>query len=366
MRGKLALGAAALAMMTGCGEAANPEELGYVLLDIQAQEAGFRLDGALSDRLPLSVAEDEIVSLMGPEGERALQPAAGELLYVRGATGEVARFQLGDEVTPDAVYVVGNEDAAEALSARADDAEVMRAEDGWYQLAGREALLLLADGRAPNGLVEVVPVEPIGTASAAPEETIQGSALIATPEMRQLSLAGALGTPQLGFGDASSLRGTSLLKRKVACEDPVAGLWVTRYHDSSVNDWHFFTLEVRRDSEDSQRLSGRIRTRFWSGQNDNTWPEACGDLPESRWGRRFDVTIEMPAEGTFDGASFSFGGTDWHEKAQRCSSGHGWYNYNVDQFDGVLTDGGRIIEAVVNDGARTHNQAQQLQRISCL
>ena len=91
------------------------------------------------------------MALEGPTGERLLRPEAGELWYVRGSDGAISRFQLGGDVTPDAVYVVGNEAAAELLAKRADGAQLLRAEDGWYQLAGREALLLLADGAAPSG-----------------------------------------------------------------------------------------------------------------------------------------------------------------------------------------------------------------------
>ena len=79
----------------------------------------------------------------------------------------------------------------------------------------------------------------------------------------------------------------------------------------------------------------------------------------------------MPAEGTFSGGAFEFGGLSWSEQAARCNPrGHRgserWYDYHVDTFNGVLTSDGTTIEAVVNDGARTHNQPLKLQRISCL
>ena len=86
-------------------------------------------------------------------------------------------------------------------------------------------------------------MEPLGTADAS-DEPEHGGRLIATPAMEGLAVAGGLGAPSLNFGDARELNGARMLRRRVACTDPVQGLWVTRHHDREVNDWHFFTLEV--------------------------------------------------------------------------------------------------------------------------
>ena len=60
MRKNWLLGVGTLAFLVGCGDQVQESDgLGYVLLDLEAQEAGFHLEGTSNSLLPVSVANDE-------------------------------------------------------------------------------------------------------------------------------------------------------------------------------------------------------------------------------------------------------------------------------------------------------------------
>lgn len=354
---------AALGMsLNACGGAEEQREpVGYVLLDLDAQEAGWHLDGVGERGLPQAFFADESVDLVGPEGAEILQPEPGELYYVRGREGAVERYGLGDEIDADSVFVIGTEEAAKTLGKlTGGDAEAV--DEGVWRLWGIGSLSALSDAVAPTGMEEIVPAE---AAEVLEEESDDAMGAYATAE-NAAAWRGAFSAQPFDFNVATKLPVGQLMNRKIQCADPVEGIWVSRRFDPTILDWHLFTMEVRRAPQDSSVLHGRIRTRNWSGGSESLAPVACSEMERASYGHRFDLTVDMTAQGSFDGDTFSFQGDAWHESARSCGPYGQWYQYNLDHFTGSLTEDGKTIEAVNNDGARAFDEPHTLQRVGCL
>jgi hypothetical protein len=362
MRVRAATIMAAAVLLGACGGAEDEQQepLGYVLLDLEAQEAGWHLDGFADAGLPAAVAADEEVALIGPEHSEVLAPEPGELWYVRGDDGAVERYGIGDEVTDDSVYVVGTEEAAKRL-AKLVGADVESVDDAVWRLAAPHALTALADSMAPAGMDELVPLAVEDAQADQQDPSVWSSAEVAGHALR-----GAVSGQRFGFAAAARLPVAQLMGRQIKCADPVEGLWVSRRFDPTILDWHLFTMEVRRDAEDPSQLTGRIRTRNWSGSSGDGAPAECAQMGRASYGHRFDLTVEMTAQGSFDGQSISFQGANWAEKARRCGPYGQWYNYHLDHFTGTVLEDGKTIDAVNNDGARAFDEAHTLHRVGCL
>ena len=95
-------------------------------------------------------------------------------------------------------------------------------------------------------------------------------------------------------------------------------------------------------------------------------PRACEGHGVSRWGHKFDLTVELPAVGSFDGDKLELNGTSWSETSQRCAPRRHWYRYYLDNFTGQVSADGHSFHAVNNDGARAIDAPYSFQRISCL
>lgn len=353
---------AALGMsLNACGGAEHEQEpVGYVLLDLEAQEAGWHLDGVGERALPQVFFADESVDLVGPEGVEILQPEPGELYYVRGAEGAVERYGIGDEIDADSVFVMGTEDAARRLGKlTGGDAEAV--EEGVWRLWGIGSLSALSEIVAPAGMEEIVPAE----AAEELEEEDSGMNAYAAAD-NAAAWRGAFSAKPFDFSAATRLPVAQLMSRKIQCADPVEGIWVSRRFDPTILDWHLFTMEVRRDPQDPSVLHGRIRTRNWSGGSESLAPVACSEMERASYGHRFDLTVDMTAQGSFDGETFSFQGDNWHETARSCGPYGQWYQYNLDHFTGSLTEDGKTIDALNNDGARAFDEPHTLQRVGCL
>jgi len=371
MRAGSAVLVAAMAMCIGCGDTGDEqlEQLGFVLLDLQAQEAGWQLEGLGPDArlLPASLDEGEAFTLRGPQGAEVIEARRGELLYVRGAEGAAERYLLGDEVSRDSLFVIGTREAAEAL-ARRSDADVEAIDEGVYRLEGPSALLRLSDGQAPGGLQELLPAE---TLDELPELELRDGqdarVRAAAAEVDGRFIVAAAGArPQLDFASAGALPIAKLMQRSVSCADPVEGLWVTRRYDARHVDWHLFTLEVRRDATFPSTLTGRIGVRSWAGDAEQNQPSSCDAMPLAWPGQPFELSGEMRAEGSFDGRHLSFRGTRWQETGTRCAQGSNWYTYHLDHFTGDVGEDGRNIDAVNNDGARSFDEPHAMRRVGCL
>jgi hypothetical protein len=354
---------AALGMsLNACGGAEEEQEpVGYVLLDLEAQEAGWRLDGVAERGLPQAFFADESVDLVGPEGVELLEPEPGELYYVRGTEGAVERYGIGDEIDADSVFVIGTGDAAKQLG-KLTGADAAPVQEGVWRLWGLGSLSALSGVIAPAGLEEIVPAE---AADGLEEEPSPGMSPYAAAE-NATAWRGAFSGKPFDFRAATRIPVGQLMSRKVQCADPVEGIWVSRRFDPTILDWHLFTMEVRRDPQDPSVLHGRIRTRNWSGGSESLAPVACSEMDRASYGHRFDLTVDMVAEGSFDGDTFSFQGTNWHETARSCGPYGQWYSYHLDHFTGSITEDGKTIDAVNNDGARAFDEAHTLQRVGCL
>ena len=362
-------------VLGGCGDAEPPlSETGYVLLDLAARDAGYRIDEVTDQALPVSVVDGESLALLGPDGREVLEPEAGELWYVHGEDAAVEKLRFVDEVALDEAFVVGSAEAAEQLAQRIG-AEPVEVEEGTWQLRGRGAFPRLADEAVPAGLEELYPAAAQKLVEEE-EAAAVANGIWAQAEVERWGAGAGLRGRSLDFVAASSQPWSQVAARAVSCADPVEGLWVTRRFDPMVGDWHQFTMEVRRDPQEPSKLVGKIRTHNWSGSEDQEAPGACGELATSSWGRRFDITVEMTAEGVFDGEQFGFWGTSWQEVAQRCAPDLGefrhsapnsrWYQYYLDRFTGSVAEDTRSIDALNNDGARSFDQPHLIQRVGCL
>jgi hypothetical protein len=338
--------------------------VGYVLLDLEAQEAGWHLDGVAERGMPVAYFADESVDLLGPEGAELLQPEPGELYYVRGAEGAVERYGIGDEVDDGSVFLIGTEAAAKTLS-KLMDADHEPVEEGIWRLWAPDSLSALSMLAAPDGLEEIVPAEAAETLEDDQVARTNAANPYAAAEGAE-ALRGAVSGKPFGFAQAIRAPVAKLMSRKVQCADPVEGIWVSRRFDPTVLDWHLFTMEVQRDPQDPTKLVGRIRTRNWSGSAEALAPVACDQMERASYGHRFDLTVEMTAEGSFDGETFSFMGNHWQEKARSCGPYGQWYQYHLDHFTGSVAEDGKTIDAVNNDGARAFDEAHTLQRVGCL
>jgi hypothetical protein len=351
-----------LALLVGCGhggegEAGEPEGVGYVLMDLEAKEAGFKLDGIDEDlMLPTQLDAGDSVDLVGPDATIVIDVAVDELVWIRTSEGIIEHRAFDYDVSRDVLFVSGSEEAAKAIASQMNGL-YEREEEGLWRVSAADAFQHAAKSAMPSGLDEVLP-------AVAPEL----SAKIDSPsnETRQRLLDAVPARRLLSFDLADNLPIYELLTPPVSCEDPVAGIWVSRAYFASHDDWYVFTMEIRRDAEDATQLAGRIRSRSWSGDVAIDSPEACDMLPPSHFVDPFDFTVAMAAEGTFHSGNVTFGGTSWKTTSLRCGPQHQWFGYNLDNFTGVVSQDGRWMSSVNNDGGRSVNDDHDFRRISCL
>jgi hypothetical protein len=157
----------------------------------------------------------------------------------------------------------------------------------------------------------------------------------------------------------------ALVPGAVRCDDPVQGTWVSREYFPEYGDWYRFELSVQRATDGS--LSGAIRSRSWSGTNEDATPPACAEAAgEEESEGSFDWSVRMTASGRLDGASFELAGEhDVELEASRCGPSEVGARYNPDHFTGHLLDDGMRLVAVNNDGGRSANELHLFHRVSC-
>ncbi|MBK9371195.1 MAG: hypothetical protein IPN01_33690 [Deltaproteobacteria bacterium] len=74
-----------------------------------------------------------------------------------------------------------------------------------------------------------------------------------------------------------------------ACDDPVAGVWMSHQYSERRGTWDQFTLTIHRDPAAPGRLNGTIHNHVWEGGPADERPPPCeGQL---------DVVVRMNAEG---------------------------------------------------------------------
>ncbi len=351
-------------MCIGCGDATgerDAEGVGYVLLDLEARDAGYALDGFSKNdtRLPLELPAGEVIDLLGPKATQELTVAADELLWVRGDDGVIEYRALDVDVARDVVFVVGDEEAAKLIAKEVGGIYEVEEEDLW-RVSASDAFENASQAALPPGLEELLPAVAPELADMKPGDGV------ASAETRRLLLDAVPAKRLLSFEMADALPIHELLSPPVSCDDPVQGIWVSREYYPAHDDWYVFTLEVRRDAEDPSHLLGRIRARTWSGDIAIESPTACDQHPAARWADPFDITVAMEASGTFSDGYASFEGQSWRTASRRCGPQYDWFGYNLDRFSGKVTRDGRWLNGVNNDGGRSVDDPHDFRRISCL
>jgi hypothetical protein len=345
------------------GREEGAEHSSYLLIDAPARAAGFHLEGASAEDavLPLELGEATEIDLVGPAGATRLPVAAGDLLHVRGAEGRLEWGTLGGDVDRDRLVVVGSEAAARDLADQLEGT-IEASERGRFEIVGPGAFARGARASIPSGLAEAIPVKARGLAANRDDRGV--ARWLGDPAAVGWATGAGSG---IGAGGNAGPRLASdvLLPPPVACEDAVEGTWVSREHYPEYGDWYVFTLEVRRDAREPERLHGTILSRSWTGEADMEVPMACSALPAGAHARSFDWTVRMQAEGEVAGDAFRFEGHAWRPQGARCGSPPPPWGYRLDSFAGTLAPGGQAFDALNNDGGRSIDDPHTFRRVAC-
>ena len=354
-RGQLWVALVITAGTTGC-QGAPDDASGYLLLDRGAREAGFRVEGTegrAAPVMPMELASDAELALVGPSGRIALSGASGELLHVQGRDGKIVSRELGADVDGDTLILEGSDEAAHALAAELGG-EVVEGKNGTWEIHGAGILADAARVNAPKGLLQVLLADQVGELEA-PEQAARlvgfdpGSARLAL----QAQLASGERLHQIGVRSVMDK-----LPPAVTCADPAAGVWMSQDYDARYGDWYIFTLRVSRAKGNSTELTGDIEAHSWDGGPLESLPPACqGQGGANHW------TVKMSATGSIREGRMSFGGTFWRPDRILCGSSPADHGYNLDQFAGSVE--GSSFQAVNNDGGRMVEQATPFRRIKC-
>jgi hypothetical protein len=139
-----------------------------------------------------------------------------------------------------------------------------------------------------------------------------------------------------------------------ACDDPVAGVWMSHQHSARRGTWDQFTLTIRRDPDDRDRLVGTIHNHVWGGGPDDEQPPPCDGQQ--------DYVVVMTAEGEAEGLTIRYDGLDWKLESQTCG---GRVGYNIDHFVGTIDPALQEFQSLNNDGGEAVNEPTVFRRISC-
>ncbi len=141
------------------------------------------------------------------------------------------------------------------------------------------------------------------------------------------------------------------------CKDPVEGLWMGLKYVAPLYQWYNYTLEIHRDKEDPNKLTGEVLAKFWDGTSQQEKPPAC--KPALMF-----VTVAQPAKGKYKDGLVDFGGTSWSLKENHCPPGR-YVRYNTDHFSGKIDPTIQEFQSVNNDGGVAVNDPIVLRRIKC-
>jgi hypothetical protein len=139
-----------------------------------------------------------------------------------------------------------------------------------------------------------------------------------------------------------------------ACDDPVAGIWVSHQYAPRRGIWDQFTLTIGRDPADKKRLVGTIHNHVWAGGKEDEQPPPCEGNQ--------DYVVVMSAEGEADGLTIRYDGLDWKVESQTCG---GRVGYNIDHFVGTIDPALQEFQSLNNDGGEAVNEPTVFRRISC-
>lgn len=139
----------------------------------------------------------------------------------------------------------------------------------------------------------------------------------------------------------------------LACDDPLAGVWIAKTFADQAARWHEHRLAITEVAPDDYRA--HQTTRMWSGGADDRFPPKCGD------GAPGNDVVEMSADLEWREDLLHVWGTTVDSAVRGC--GLGTTTYNLDSFTGRLRR--NTFEAVNNDGSGAVNRPYRFRRIAC-
>lgn len=174
-----------------------------------------------------------------------------------------------------------------------------------------------------------------------------------------LFLGFTLTIPRDGQGGGGSVaEQRARLPPPAKCTDPVAGVWKSHSFHPYRDTWTEFSLSIRRSPDDPTRLVGDIKNHSWEGTKDDVQPPVCTGANYWR------AIVSMDGEGEIDGMNLRFGGVgQWRLDQTLC--GRFDFDYNLDNFSGVIDPEIQEFQSVNNDGGVSINEPTVFRRIQC-
>jgi hypothetical protein len=229
MRSRYAVLVLALAAAGCAASAEDPEAVGYVLLDHEAQTAGRLTQGKWEGApvLPVGLDADEPVAYASSAGRTTFELKPGMLAWVRGPGGAIEWLSLREDVSDERLKVHGSREAAEDLAQRLAG-KVEGGGDGLWTIQAPDVLARGSFMNVPAGVQEVAP-EPVVDVRPTASPFAQGARLrLSLPEdapmgVRQAAVVGMYlaGTRAL-FLDAS---GGYTMEEACAGDATARGRW---------------------------------------------------------------------------------------------------------------------------------------------
>jgi hypothetical protein len=356
----ICLGLAVLAAAGGCGSA-DSEHAGYVLLDQEARQAGLSLevgDHAVASPLPVEVATESSVALVGTYRHDPLTVGKGELVYIQGAAGHVSHLQLGKDVAIDQLRLEGEESAARELALQLGGR--VSEEGGGWRLTQHEVFLATGTTQAPARLLGAAPIllhvgpgaqTPATGVALATQGVVQTPAVLAVVPAAPVLLqpiepaSGVRPVPPVAFTAAEGCSG-------------VTGTWRGRVYSDRHGGYYDFTLAVRHGSAGPSSLSGTVVAETWVAPTEQVNPPTtcAGDLHH---------TVIESATGSVDAAgTMRLDSKSW--RLGRVLCGPKTTDYSPDKFQVPQADGAATSHAVVSDDqVWSDGLGIDLTRVSC-
>lgn len=160
MRSPSAVVIAALGLgAAGCTAATEArEDVGFVLLDREAQAAGSLSHGDWEGRpmLPVALEVSEKVTFTSSAGASSFSLRPGTLAWVHGPGGAIEWMRVGEDVSEDRLRVYASRDAADELAQRLAG-EVKGGGDGLWTVSAPDVFERGSFLAVPAGVQEIAP-----------------------------------------------------------------------------------------------------------------------------------------------------------------------------------------------------------------
>jgi hypothetical protein len=338
----ICLGLAVLAAAMGCGSA-DSEHAGYVLLDQEARQAGLSLevgDHAVTSALPVEVATESTVALIGAGKRDPLTVGKGELVYVQGAAGHVSHLTLGKDVAVDQLRLEGEESAAKEIALQLGGR--VSQENGGWRLVQPEVFLATGTTRAPE---RILGAAPILLHQVSPAKASAGGPALATqdfPQTPAILAAVPVAPIPIQTEPTSGVRPAPpiIFAAAEGC-NAVTGTWRGRVYSDRHGGYYDFTLTVKQGSAGPSSLSGTVVAETWVAPTTQVDPPAtcAGDLHH---------TVIENATGSVDAAgNMRFDSNSWRVGSVIC--GPKIIDYSPDKFQVPQAAFAATSHAVVSD-----------------